>query len=348
MKILIVKTSSLGDIIHAYPVLDYLKTLYPDCFIDFVVEKPFAELVVNHPHVRKAIVVNTKQWRKNPSTFLQGVKHLKKELGEVTYDVSFDLQCNLKSGLIVSLVNAKNKVGFGFRTAIEWPNCFFNRTRFNPPKSCNVRDENIFLVKEHFKSEVKILNSPPLDIHDLEQEQIDQILANPVLTKPLVMVCPGSIWQNKQIKKETMIEFLKKVEAHKKCSFLFIWGSAQEKEYATELQANFKQSIIVERLSLSALQNLMGHMGLVIAMDSLPLHLAGTTNTPTFSFFGASSAAKFMPMGEQHQAFQGKCPYGRVIQRRCPVIRTCKTGACLREVSAETLFKAFQGGTADR
>jgi len=82
-------------------------------------------------------------------------------------------------------------------------------------------------------------------------------------------------------------------------------------------------------------------MQLVIAMDSLPLHLAGTTNTKTFSFFGPSSSAKFMPMGEQHHAFQGSCPYGKVIQRRCPIIRTCKTGACLRGISSDTLFDAF-------
>lgn len=341
MKILIVKTSSLGDIIHAYPVLSYLKKHFPEASIDFVVEKPFAELVANHPFVNDVIEVDTKQWRKKISSFFKGVSSFRKTLRSQTYDVCFDLQCNLKSGLIVAQVKAKHKVGFGFKTAIEWPNCFFNRIRFNPPKACNVREENLFLVEEYFRLKSGTIENANLQIGDHEKEHIEKLM-QPLLNPTKIMVCPGSIWQNKQITKETMIEFLKKVEAHKNCSFLFIWGSLKEKEYAEDLQANFTaNSVVVERLSLSALQNLMSHMQLVIAMDSLPLHLAGTTNTPTFSFFGPSSSAKFMPMGKQHHAFQGTCPYGKIIQRRCPIIRTCKTGACLRSISSDVLFDAF-------
>ncbi len=340
MKILIVKTSSLGDIIHAYPVLSYLKKYFPESTIDFVVEKPFAELVSNHPFVNKVIEVNTKEWRKKFSAFYKGVSDFRKTLRSQTYDVCFDLQCNLKSGLIVAQVKAKHKVGFGFKTAIEWPNCIFNNIRFNPPKACNVREENLFLVKEYFKIESDTFENTNLRISDHDKEHINDLLLS-ISNPTKIMVCPGSIWQNKQISKETMIDFLKKVEAHKNCNFLFMWGSLKEKEYAEELKANFPKSLVVDRLSLSALQNLMSHMQLVIAMDSLPLHLAGTTNTPTFSFFGPSSSAKFMPMGEHHHAFQGSCPYGRVIQRRCPIIRTCKTGACLREVTSDILFRSF-------
>jgi len=257
MKILIVKTSSLGDIIHAYPVLSYLKKHFPESTIDFVVEKPFAELVSNHPFVDKVIEVDTKQWRKKISCLFTGVSNFRKALRSQTYDVCFDLQCNLKSGLIVSQVKAKHKVGFGFKRAIEWPNCLFNRIRFNPPKVCNVREENLFLVKEYFKIESTNFENANLQISEHDKEHINDLLLS-ISNPTKIMVCPGSIWQNKQINKETMIEFLKKVETHKNCSFLFIWGSLKEKEYAEELQANFTaNSIVVERLSLSALQNLI-------------------------------------------------------------------------------------------
>jgi len=65
MRILVVKTSSLGDIIQAFPVLDYLKQCQPSCEIDWVVEHPFAELVSSHPLIHQAIVIETKKWRKN-------------------------------------------------------------------------------------------------------------------------------------------------------------------------------------------------------------------------------------------------------------------------------------------
>jgi heptosyltransferase-1 len=65
MKILLIKTSSLGDIIHAFPTLSFLRQKFPDAKIDWVVEKPFAELVKAHPFVNDVLTVDTKGWRKN-------------------------------------------------------------------------------------------------------------------------------------------------------------------------------------------------------------------------------------------------------------------------------------------
>jgi len=347
VNILIVKTSSLGDIIHSYSVLSYLKEKYPDAVIDFVVEKPFAEVVLKHPFVSNVIEIDTRSWRKSFLNAWKGIRDLRRKIRKKTYDVSFDLQCNSKSGLIVSLVKAKNKVGFGFKTAIEWPNCFFNGIRFNPGKELNVRDENLYIVKQFFKDESAFADSLiarkiQLKISDDEKQLIDRILLDPsICNKPIVMVSPGSNWKNKQISEETMILFLKKVEAHLSCSFIFTSGSMQELAYVQELKKSFPNALVLDKLNLCVLQNLMAKMDLVIAMDSLPLHLAATAGTATFSFFGPSSSSKYMPLGKNHAAFQGSCPYGRVIERRCPVLRTCKTGACLKASSADAFFQAF-------
>jgi heptosyltransferase-1 len=341
MNILIVKTSSLGDIIHVFPVISYLKAKFPKCKIDFVVEKSFADLVLKHPDVDSVIEVNTKEWRKSISKALKGLREFKRIIREKKYEVSFDLQCNMKSGLIVSLVRAKHRVGFGFKTAIEWPNCFFNTVHFNPPKVCNVRDENLFLVKAYFNDRLEVVDDFKIDlkISGSEQKIIDNII-DP--TKPQVLVAPGSIWKNKQITQDAMKVFLSKLQTHLNCTFVLAWGSNDEHNYVKELNRIFPDaSIVIDKLPLHCLQNLMGKMQLVVAMDSLPLHLAGTTGVSTFSFFGPSSSFKYMPKGDTHMAFQGTCPYGRVIERRCPVIRTCKTGACLREVSGDTLFNAY-------
>lgn len=344
MNILIVKTSSLGDIIHAFPVLNFLKNKFPNATIDFVVEKPFAELVLNHPYVGHVIQVNTREWRKGFSNAIQGIKKLRADIRQKKYDVCFDLQCNMKSGFIVSQVKAQDKVGFGFKTAIEWPNCLFNRIRFNPPRDCNVRDENLHIVKEYYQSkDCELAPDVKLTISPSEKEIIENILINPAIcNKPKVLVCPGSIWINKQITPDAMVGFLKKLQEHLHCSFIFAWGSLKEKEYVEGLQNIFSSNgMILDKLSLPSLQNLMSEVQLVIAMDSLPLHLAGTTGVATFSFFGPSNASKYMPLGDTHKAYQGTCPYGRTITRRCPIIRTCKTGACLRTVTSDQLFQSY-------
>ena len=97
-KFLIVKTSSLGDIVHTYPVVSYLREKFPDAQIDWIVEKPFSKLVSAHPHIHRTIEVQTKKWRRSlfSKETLQEFRAFKHKLS--TYDLILDLQGNMKSG----------------------------------------------------------------------------------------------------------------------------------------------------------------------------------------------------------------------------------------------------------
>lgn len=348
-RFLIIKTSSLGDIIHAFPVLTYLKEKFPAAKIDWIVEKQFSELVKAHPLVDQILCVETKKWRQGwlRKDTRQGIREFRKRLREKKYDAVFDLQGNIKSGLITLAAKSDHKVGFGKKSVPEWPNCLFTNHRFNPPYSKNIREEYLSLVKNYFNdheewnwegcAEVKM--QPSIDI----TFKIATILKNPILQgRQKVMVCPGSAWRNKQMNNEALGDLLFRFETELNSSFLLIWGTEDEKKTAEELQSRFiEHALVIERLPLSGLQNLMTQVDLVIAMDSLPLHLAGTTKTPTYSIFGASLADKYRPMGSRHLAFQGSCPYGKVFKKRCPTLRSCPTGACIRDRKADEIFDYY-------
>lgn len=349
MQILIIKTSSLGDIIHAFPTLQYLKKIHPEAKIDWIVEKNFAELVQAHPLVRDVLRVDTKSWRKNllrTQTWSQ-ISTFRKTLREIKYDVVFDLQGNTKSALISLQACAKVKVGFGKETVTEWPNLFFTDIRFNPPKGKNIRTEYLYIMQSFFQDFRTF--QPGCTLLKLDrkgEEQCTQILDLSLLrATPKVMVCPGSAWRNKQLEKGAMVEFLALLYKHMGCAYLFTWGTPEEKQLSEELQTKFStHSVVLDRLPLPVLQNVMAKMDLVVAMDSLPLHLAGTTGTKTFGIFGASSGAKYKPEGEQHLMYQGHCPYKRTFEKRCPILRTCPTGPCIRSISGSHLFKVFIEG----
>ena len=66
LKLLIIKTSSLGDVVHNLPIIADIKRHYPDAEIDWVVEVSFADIPKLHPHVRKVIPIAMRHWRKNP------------------------------------------------------------------------------------------------------------------------------------------------------------------------------------------------------------------------------------------------------------------------------------------
>lgn len=346
MKILIIKTSSLGDIIHAFPSVAYLKSRFPNCQIDWVVEAPFAELVQSHPSIHRVICIKSKVWRKAPFKKInrQEMLQCRKQLRETEYDVVFDLQGNIKSTLILAQTKSKHKVGFGFKSVPEWPNALFTHYRFNPPSGNNIREDYLNLVQSYFneKNGSSISENLQLKISSEQKAKIESILKQLPKSK-LVMVCPGSAWPNKQMTTESLIDFLRLVQQDCQCHFLILWGSPQEKELAQTLCNQLSHNAtVLEKLPLQVLQNLMGRVDQVIAMDSLPLHLAGTTTTPTFSVFGPSLAKKYGPEGSSHRSFQGKCPYGRTFDKRCPILRTCPTGSCIRGLSGQQVFHEWK------
>lgn len=343
-NILIVKTSALGDLIHTFPVVSYLKSRFPHAQIDWVVENQGADLVQSHPYITRALRVNTKLWRKSPWKYRDDIKKFRHLLRVVDYDCVFDLQGNVKSALITTQARSSCKVGFGWKSVPEWPNVLFTHHRYNPTKGQNIREDYLEIVQQHFHDDKPF--HPPgilLEIPPAHQEQIDTILALPYLqNESKVMVCPGSAWKNKQMSEESLKRFLEHLKGHLKCSFLFIWGNIEERDISQRLAKHFHDSSqLIERLPLSTLQNLMNRMNLVVAMDSLPLHLAGTTEAQTFSIFGSSSAEKYKPQGDQHQSYQGVCPYQRTFEKRCPILRTCTTGACIRNLSGDEVFNSF-------
>lgn len=404
MRILIVKTSSLGDIVHAFPVLEYLKTHHPQAQIDWVVEQSFAELVGAHPMVDRVIPIQTKKWRSHLfalSTWkeLAGFRH---ELRKTAYDLVLDLQGNSKSGLVTGLAKSVKKVGFDYLSVPEWPNLLATNKRFSPPPGRNIREDYLFLAEsalECFNLETAVQDDKIMQDFGLESpitrcEHSQEVKTSPIISgysskkdcvnlpssnavsgfnehsitsgvklslsekdiiqlqelldqiKPLqglkVLVCSGSNWPNKQLSKENLKDFLQIFSEHLSSHFLLVWGNQSEKTVAEEILSALPQHCsILNRLSLPVLQNLMTHVDLVLAMDSLPLHLAGISSTPTYSVFGPSSAKKYKPFGKRHEALQGSCPYDKTFEKRCDILRSCKTGACMKQLQGEEIFKHF-------
>ncbi len=333
MRYLIVKTSAFGDIIHAYCVLEYLKQLDPLCEVDWVVERRMSGLVKNHPLVSRCIEVDTKKWRENlfNKSTRQEIAATIKDLRSVHYDALFDLQGNIKSSFITLVAKAKEKIGYGFKTAREGMCSFGYTKRYNHPLGKSVQCDYLYLVEEYFGKKLP-----------LKQTALLHLAEEPPSLDANWMVAPGSNWKNKQLTPETLISFLERCSHAYKPNYVFLCGTPEEQAFAQKLQGRFAGSSILYKPSLPLLQHIMAKLDLVLSMDSLPLHLAGTAGTKTFSFFGPTSPQKYRPEGPQHGSFFGPCPYGVTFERRCPKLRSCPTGACLREASPDAIFNDFQ------
>jgi heptosyltransferase I len=346
MNILIVKTSSLGDIVQAFPVLEQLKHHFPEASIDWVVERPFAELLQAHPLIDQVLIIDSKRWRKQviKKQTWQELIQFRQNLQMRTYDWVIDLQGNTKSAGVTFLAKSTHKVGFGWQTVPEWPNYLVTHYHINPPKKQTIQEDYLAFVEALVaKNKTKAQSIHLLNLTTAEQQQ--QLMLNQFLQTiplPKIMICPGSQWTNKQMALLALQQFLQLIKNQMSAHFVFIWGSPAEYKIVEELSAHFQpHALILAKSSLPLLQSIMQSMDCIISMDSLPLHLAATTTTPTYSLFGASSAQKYKPSGDQHEAFQGICPYGKTFEKRCPILRTCPTGSCIKEINIQFLFNHF-------
>jgi heptosyltransferase-1 len=104
MKVLIVKVSALGDVVHALPVLAWLKSADPEMEIDWLMEESFAPLLDGHPLIRRVHRLRTRAWRRDgPGAGIRGSLETVGRLRREAYDVVLDLQGNSKSALFTLL-----------------------------------------------------------------------------------------------------------------------------------------------------------------------------------------------------------------------------------------------------
>lgn len=339
---LIVKTSSIGDVIQCFHLIDFLQKRFPKCTIDWVVEKPIASLLRSHPGIDRVLEIDTKLWRKNIFKYHEEIGAFRKSLRSKTYDALFDLQGNTKSAAVVALAKARKKVGYSWKSVPEKTNFFFTTVHIASEKR-NVRDRYSQLLEDFFGEEQLLPELPlQLKLNQAEQQRLER-LTQLGFQRPRIMVCFGSNWENKMLSEKTLVDFLQKIDDKLAPSFFFSYGNLEEREVADRLEVAFsRNSHALGELSLPLWQRFMGMIEGVISMDSAALHLCATTKTPSFSLFGPSSAAAYKPVGQKHYAFQGNCPYEMRFEKRCPHLRTCQTGACLKDISADELFEQFE------
>lgn len=341
MRIVIVKLSALGDILQTLPILPRLLYTFPNCTIDWVVEKKFASVLQNHSAINRVITCDSKQLRAKP-TLLQ-IKELVRNLRKDTYDVLIDLQGNCKSACINLLTRAVSKHGFSLRSTAEWPNILSTTYRYDLRSIPSIREKNLFMLERIFhKSFTGIKEMSLFPLHSWEKNKLDDCLSQLAGDKPLVMICPFSKWPNKMVSNSFLLQFLLSIREHFSVQYLLIWENAEQKNIIEQWLRHLKSyDLSLGGLSISLWYHLMLQSRFAITMDSSSLHLAILANLPTYAFFGPSQGRAYMPNEGRYRYYQGICPHELQFPKRCPLLRSCKDGGCLQRVELKTALSHF-------
>jgi heptosyltransferase-1 len=272
MRLLIVKTSSLGDILQTLPAITDATTARPDLTIDWLVERAFAAAPAWHPQISDVIPIEFRRWRRRPD--LGEIAQLIRRLRERRYDLIIDAQGLLKSALLMLLARGP-AVGFDFSSAREGVVSLLYGRRAHASWELHAVDRQRRLFAQ-------ALGYP------LPQTAPDYGLprsARPERSRLLML--HGATWATKRWPEIYWSE-LANLAAAAGIEPVLRWHDRAERESAERIAAAAPGTRVIPAPNLETLRRVIAESSIVAANDSGPAHLAAALGVPSVTLYGAT------------------------------------------------------------
>ena len=292
MRVLIVKISSLGDIIHTLPAVTDAHNAYANLTFDWVVEENFVEVPSWHPAVEKVIPVSMRRWRRNPvQTYLNHeFRAFKRALQGVHYDLVIDAQGLIKSGFISRLSRGLT-IGLSNRTIREPLATLFYNKVYSVPWTEHAVDR----IRQLFSRALKYRYDKEFIDYGID---IDRIECNSETSgAKQVLFLHGTTWATKHWP-EYYWRHLAHIAADSGYEVLLPWGDLKEKQRAEFIAKDNVSVIVLEKQTLSGLAQHINNSKGVIAVDTGLGHLAAALAKPTISLYGSTNPGLSGTFGE--------------------------------------------------
>ncbi|NQD35440.1 lipopolysaccharide heptosyltransferase I [Permianibacter sp. IMCC34836] len=334
MRLLVVKTSSLGDVIHALPALTDAMHAIPGLRADWLVEQAFAEIPAWHPAVDTVIPVAVRRWRKQPLALRRDPlwQAFRQQLAHRTYDLVIDAQGLLKSALLARYARGP-KAGFSFNSVRETLAALFYRHRY-----VVARDQHAVLRQRELFA--KTLG------YALPDTAADYGLRKPANAmspaSPALMFFHGTTWASKHWPEPYWLQLAQRAVAAGYQVWL-PWGNDVEKARAERIASVGTAVKVLPRSSLSDLAARLQQVQGVVAVDTGLGHLAAALGVPSVSLYGATNPALTSThgAGQLHLPAQFGC--APCLQRDCTYKGASSVKpACYETVAPERVWHSLQ------
>jgi heptosyltransferase-1 len=276
--IVLIKTSSLGDVLHNLPVVTDILRHLPEAKIDWVVEESFAALPLLHPGVRQVVPVAVRRWRKSWWASRHEVKSVCRTLRDKRYDLALDTQGLLKSAFFTRCTHTL-RCGYAGDSAREpLASWFYDRT-FSVRKDLHAVERNRLLAAAAFG--YRLDGAPDYGIRTPD-------IALPWLgTQPYAVLLHATSRDDKLWDEANWIA-LGRLLQQAGMGAVLPWGNDKEKTRAERLAAALPGAICAPRLKLDEAAALLGRARAVIGVDTGLSHLAAALDVPTVGIYTAT------------------------------------------------------------
>ncbi|MER8807643.1 lipopolysaccharide heptosyltransferase I [Mesorhizobium australicum] len=289
MKVLIVKTSSMGDVIHTFPALQDACRARPDIAFDWCVEEAFAGILTLHPAIGTIHTVAIRRWRKNlldTNTWREAAA-LRRTLRECRYDLVIDAQGLLKSALVARQTRAPI-AGFD-RSSVREPSAtLFYDITYAVPRDLHAieRTRRLFGLALGYRPDLLPLDSgivAPISMVD----GIDGRTA---------FLLHGTSREDKKWPLEDWIGTARLL-VERGMTPLTTWSNEREKAVAEAIAKAVPSTVVVPKSPLADIAAILGGSTLVIGADTGLTHLASAFDLPTVAVFLATEPGLTGPRG---------------------------------------------------
>ena len=299
-KILIIRFSSMGDIVLTFPVVEALKEEYPDSEIFFLCKKRYKSLLLDHPRIDRVIELDTQGVHKG----INGLTRLIKELKPLQLDVILDLHSNLRSFIIRNLVRVKTKVKYNKRWWARFFMVYFKPFKIKSKHTLDCYIQS--LQKLGIKSKAKILT---FHLNENDKVWADRFLSENGWNgeRILLGVAPGARWGTKEWDKE---KFARAVEmlSGRFAMDVVLFGDKNGENTITWINQELskkresgKSRGIIQAIDLpfNHVAGILRMCDVLVTNDSGLMHLASFLKVPVVAIFGPTHPKLgFSPLGQ--------------------------------------------------
>lgn len=307
-RILIVRLSAIGDVIHTVPLLNALRDSYPEARLTWVLQTPASTLLEGHESLDELIVL-PKNYLKSP----REVWRLRRRLRANQYDIAIDAQGLTKSALVCGLSGAPRRIGFGDewgREMSRW--CYNERIHSTAPHAV---DRMLELLSPLGIVSPTVRFSIPESLAD--REWADRVIREAGLVDGFAVVHAGAGWPSKMWMPDRFAAVTRYLESRWNLPTVVVWGSSAEREMADQIVAGSQGAARpAPPRTLRELAAFSRRARLFVSSDSGPLHLAAAVGTPCVGLYGPWPPKRHGPYGPAHIAIQKMTLEGTTRQRR--------------------------------
>lgn len=295
MRVLIIKLTSMGDLMHAFPAITDMAAHYPDLSIDWVVDEGFAEVPLWHPAVKRVITTAHRRWKKNIiSCWRRGeFSDFYQTLNADDYDVIVDLQSNLKSA-VVSWLRRGKVHGYDRHTCREKPAHWAYGHHYNVGLRQHAIDRQRELMSKILGYEKP--DTPSAYGVNLHACQLPEI----TLPEKYVVLVHNASWPTKLWPEDSWQQLIEKI-AQQGYQTLLPCGSQQEFERAQRIADSHSAAIALPKMSLNQMAAIMKKAQAAVCSDTGLAHMSAVTDTPSITLYAVTDTVLIGTVGSHQQ-----------------------------------------------